>query len=190
MFSIHRIWTMAAAGTILAGCTRTNVVHPSPLNRTPIVADGAMQIRDFEQSTARYPSGAAVAGPTEFNYQPKYNQPEWTYYYADYGTWALNMVLLPMNLILTPQWNQVNYPGEVVQTTYTAQPPLPPQRTLAYVPKGIRPPATVAAPAPIAGLTHPVTTSITTTRALISTIPRATTKITSTTRPVTTRMTR
>ena len=175
MFSIHRIWTMAAAGTILAGCTRTNVVHPSPLNRTPIVADGAMQIRDFEQSTARYPSGAAVAGPTEFNYQPKYNQPEWTYYYADYGTWALNMVLLPYYLIVTPQTNEVIFPGEVVPLTYTAQPPLPPRRTMAYAPKGIRPlvmPATAMA--------HPMNA---TTRAPATTMQRANIWLAPTTRP-------
>jgi hypothetical protein len=186
MFSIRSIWSMAMAGLVVSGCTRTNVVHPSPLNRTPIVVDGAMQIRDFEQSAARYPSGAAVAGPTEFNYEPKHNEPEWTYYYADYGTWGLNMVLLPVYLIVTPQWNEVTYPGEVVQTTYTGQPPLPPQRTLAYVPKGIRPPATVPTPPPIAGLTHPVTTSITT-RAIPVPTPRSTTRIAPTTRPLTTR---
>src|SRR5438094_615899 len=109
MFSIRNLLPPVIAGMLACGCTRMNVVHPSPLNRTPIAADGAMQTRDWEQSSAYYASGAAVAGPTDFNFEPKPNEPEWTYYYADYGTWGLNVILLPVYLIVTPQWNQVTY---------------------------------------------------------------------------------
>ena len=55
------------------------------------------------------------------------HEPEWTYYYADFGTWALNMALLPYYLIVEPQWTQAISHGEVVPVTYTGQPPLPPQ---------------------------------------------------------------
>src|SRR5947199_9800416 len=98
------------------------------------------------------------------------------------------MRLLPYYFIVTPQWNEVTYPGEVVQTTYTGQPPLPPQTTAAYVPKGIRPAATVPAPSPTAGLGHPVTTTVTTTRGMIIRPPSAAPRVAPATRPVTTRM--
>jgi len=121
--------------------------------------DGAMALRDWSQSTALYPNGAAVAGPTDFNYEPKPDQKEWAYYYADTGTWGLNMLLLPFYGFATPQWDAVTYPGEVVQTTYTGQPPLPPQTSPGYVPKGVA----ALLPPPPAPPTKPATSTLTTT---------------------------
>ncbi len=158
MFSTRSTAAVISLGLLVGGCVKSNQVHPAPLNRTPVPVDGAMMIRDWPQSTALYPNGAAVAGPTDFTYEPKADQSDWSYYYADTGTWLLNMLLLPYYGFATPQWDAVTYHGEVVQTTYTGQPPLPPQKTPAYVPKGVA--ALVPPPAP-APQTKPATVTTT-----------------------------
>ena len=126
MFSIRKHSILAVACmSVMVGCTYR---HNSPpvVNVDPAPSDEAMLKRDWPQVTAEYPNGAVAAGPTNFNYEPKRNQPEWKYALADSGSFFVNMVLLPYNLIKHPQTEVVVTPGETVGPTYTAQPVLPP----------------------------------------------------------------
>ena len=117
--------TVCLATFFVAGCAhREN--SPPEVNVEPVMPDEAMQHRDWPQATAIYANGAVAAGPTEFNYEPKRGMPECRYYYADYGTFFVNMILLPYNLYKHPQTEVVISPGETIPPTYTAQPVLPP----------------------------------------------------------------
>jgi hypothetical protein len=158
---------------ISSGCVVRKPVKPSAVNSTPLPPDAAMQIREWPQQTAWYRNGATVSGPTGYVFEVKEDEPEWTYYYADFGTWVLNTALLPVMLVVEPQWTQAISRGEWILPTYTAQPVLPPQVLPGYVPKGIRPPVA----APITTMKTTTTTTTTTT---------ATKPLPPTTRPVTT----
>jgi hypothetical protein len=116
---------LAACMATMVGCTYR---HNSPPveNVAPIPADEAMQHRDWPQVAAVYPKGAVVAGPTNFNYEPKRGMPEWNYYYADTSTFTVNMLLLPYNFFKAPPWTARTYPGETIPPTFTAQPVMPP----------------------------------------------------------------
>src|SRR3954453_1275598 len=129
MFSIRKKTLLLIACAGLFGCSYRQNSAPV-VNVDPIPPDEAMQRRDWPQAVVSYPNGAVAAGPTQFNYEPKRNQPEWTYALADSGTFFVNMALLPYNLIKHPQWGEQIYPGETVGPTFTAQPPLPPASTV------------------------------------------------------------
>ena len=67
MFSIRNAGSAALLGLVVTGCTKMGPpYHPASLNRTPMVADGAMQVRDWEQQTARYNNGTAVSAADWF----------------------------------------------------------------------------------------------------------------------------
>src|SRR3954453_20125783 len=125
MFSIRKKTLLLIACAGLFGCSYRQNSAPV-VNVDPIPPDEAMQRRDWPQAVASDPKGAVAAGPTQFNYEPKRNQPEWTYALADSGTFFVNMALLPYNLIKHPQWGVKISPGETVLPTYNAQPVMPP----------------------------------------------------------------
>lgn len=106
------------------GCVRKSAQTPDMVTE-PVATDEAMQKRDWPLKSALYQNGSTVAGPTQFNYIGKPEQPEWTYYYSDFGAFMANMGLLPYNLIAHPQWTTQVYTGAVVPPSYTAVPPLP-----------------------------------------------------------------
>jgi hypothetical protein len=179
MFSIRSGSLFVVMGLLACagiGCVARGV-HPAPLNNTPLPPDQAIMLRDWPQQTAYYPNGAAVSGPTDFHYEVKQGEPEWTYYYADLGTWALNMVLLPYYLIVEPQWTEAVSHGEVVPVTYTGQPPLPPQMSPGYVPKPIRAPA----PSTVSKSTRPATGTAPATKMMFPPTTRPVTSSTTTT---------
>src|SRR5262249_29537720 len=109
----------------LAGCSARHNSPPEVLEE-PVPADEAMIKRDWAQSAALYPNGAVAAGPTQFNYEPTRNMPEYKYYVADTSTFLVNMALLPYNLLTNPQGSVRIYPGQTILPTFTAQPKLPP----------------------------------------------------------------
>src|SRR5262245_44970102 len=62
-------------------CVVQKVKNASPdeLNDSPLVVDGAMQLRDWDRAPALYANGDTPAGPTEFPYEPKWHQADWVY---------------------------------------------------------------------------------------------------------------
>jgi hypothetical protein len=172
MFSIRNKAILFASLLVLAGagCQWRKPEKPAAVENNPLPPDPAIQLRDWPQQTAWYANGATVAGPTGYPLKPTPNQSDWSYYYADLGVWAANTVMMPFVLVITPPWTEQITRGELVLATYTGQPPLPPQVTPGYVPKGIRPPVTASV------TTTSTTTATTASRPLVrptTTVPAA-----------------
>jgi hypothetical protein len=99
---------------------------PESLSAPVIDVDAAMQVRDWDQVTAQYKSGATVAGPIGFLYEPKGDQSEWRYGVIETPLFLFNTALLPYAFCKTPPWEPVEWKAATVAPTYTAVPPLPP----------------------------------------------------------------
>lgn len=159
-----RCWTVFAMIGIAAlagavGCQQTNdqvpdyhIVQqirntpPEPENQTPLLVDDAMQLRDWDRSTAHYANGNTIAGPTGFLFEPRWNQPEWTYAALETPLFMVQTLASPLVLIVTPPWTPIMYTGVTVGPTYTAMPVLPPAQGAA---------ASSAPLAPVAPATQP-----------------------------------
>jgi hypothetical protein len=128
MCSIRKaaVFTLAVGLTVFAGCQR--VVPPaviSPVNNPPMAIDQATQIRNYDQSTSYYASGAAVAGGTGYLWQTHETIPDGYRRYTDVPVAAANIVSMPVGIFIESPWEKQLYRGESVPPTYTAQPPLP-----------------------------------------------------------------
>jgi hypothetical protein len=111
------------------GCQFTQRVQNSPpelTSSTPMIVDGAMQIREWDRSTALYSNGDTVAGPTGFRYEARWYQPEWRYPIIETPLFVGQTLALPVTLALTPPWSEMRYTGVTVEPTHTAMPLLPP----------------------------------------------------------------
>jgi hypothetical protein len=98
---------------------------PDELNDSPLVVDGAMQLRDWQRMTAQYANGDTPAGPTGFLYEPRWNQPEWTYAVIETPLFVGQTLALPVVFAFTPPWTPVTYKGATIEATYNAMPALP-----------------------------------------------------------------
>lgn len=128
MSSIRNVATAVAVVVLgLLGCQRANQTQVAVLNPTPIVEDEAMKLRQWSPSSARYPNGQTVAGPTLFALEPRRGMPEYRYLYTDAGVYLGNVFMLPYRFYQIPPWREVIYPGEVIGPSFTAMPPLPPE---------------------------------------------------------------
>lgn len=131
---LNRLNKLAAMGLVLAvagGCAMESPfqrVKNSPTEQDSskmVVGDPAMQLRQWDRSTAEYGNGNVVAGTTGFWYEARPGQPEWRYLIEDNPLFLLQAAALPVTLTLTPPWTPVLYAGESVGPSHTALPPLP-----------------------------------------------------------------
>ena len=132
MFSTHknlmlfpsRAAVVASATLFLlaTGCQRVQLNRPVALNDNPIVVDEAMQIRDWDRSTANYASGAVVAGAPRVTWEPK-NDNRYNYA-ADPAIGVANIVTIPFTYIRTPWGKTVVHRGAITPPTHTAVPPV------------------------------------------------------------------
>jgi len=142
MFSWNKPVVVLGAAVILAlgvGCSssgsnssswcpirKVQNAPPDELNDSPLVVDGAMQLRDWQRAPAQYANGDTPAGPTEFPYEPKWNQPGWVYPVVETPLFVGQGIFMPITMIFTPPWTLVMWKGATIDTTYTAMPALPP----------------------------------------------------------------
>jgi hypothetical protein len=148
---------LLSAGALLAGgcqsggsmsmnCPLQKIQNapPDELNDSPLVVDGAMQLRDWQRVSVEYANGDTPAGPTGFLYEPRWNQPEWVYAAIETPLFIGQTVALPVVFVMTPPWTPVTYKGATIEATYNAMPALPgvPAETTPAAP-------TVAEPAPV-----------------------------------------
>lgn len=133
MIKHHKRFVGAMFLTAIGGCSSYQRIQNSPpeaVSSTPLTVDAAMQLRNWDRSTARYANGDTIAGPTGFNYEPKwYQEPESKYYYLDLPLALGQTLMLPVNLIVTPPWEPVRYTGSTVDPSYTLMPALPGEST-------------------------------------------------------------
>lgn len=132
-----------------AGCQRSFVEQPEPLQDEPVVEDDAMRLRQWTQTSAMYPNGSIDAGPTGFAYEPRRYMQDPNYYAADTAVFVGNFFMLPIRLVQTPPWETITYRGRWILPTHHAMPPLPPMRTVstAEQPAADEPPPPSAPPA-------------------------------------------
>lgn len=100
---------------------------PESLTAPVMDVDEAMQVRDWDQVTATYSSGATVAGPVGFRYEPRGGQESWRYQFLDIPLFLGNTALLPFAFAKTPPWKPVEWKAGTIEPTYTGVPPLPPE---------------------------------------------------------------
>jgi hypothetical protein len=125
--------TAAAAALGIAalaspGCQRYRNVPRGAVKDEPVVIDEAMQIRDWEPSSARYTNPRFIAGPTGFLYQPAYDMPAPVYAAQETPMFILQALALPVTVWLPPLYTPVEYAGETLEPTWHAMPPLPKAR--------------------------------------------------------------
>jgi hypothetical protein len=123
------LWTTTAALGIAAlaapGCQRYVNVPRGATNDAPVPIDEAMQIRDWEPSSARYTNPRFIAGPTGYWFQPSYGMPEPVYAVQEAPMFVLQTLGLPVTVWFPPLWTPVEYAGETLEPTWHAMPPLP-----------------------------------------------------------------
>jgi len=116
------------AAAALVGCQRAVNVPRGRVNETPLVVDEAMQIRDWDRSSAHYEDPRFIAGPTGFWFISPGERPQWYYSATETPIFVAQTVMLPVTLLITPVWTPVRYAGETLEPTHHAMPPLPPSR--------------------------------------------------------------
>ncbi len=109
---------------MLGGCVKTSTTSTGMINSEPLTIDPAMQLRDWQPSVAYYANGDTMSGSTGFAYEPDPKLDSWQYYFADPGTYFVNLVTSPYTLY--EQRDGVGSTGVSLPPTYTAVPPLPP----------------------------------------------------------------
>ncbi|MGN6506681.1 MAG: hypothetical protein ACTHM6_14070 [Tepidisphaeraceae bacterium] len=117
-------WIGVIGLAMLAGCSPQQYGTRGPVNTEPMTVDQAMQQRDWDVTHAYYANGSTRNWSTGFRYEPTPGMDEANYYYADLGTFLVNVVTLPFTYI--DQSDGVISNGVVVPPSYTAVPPLPP----------------------------------------------------------------
>ena len=127
------LWTTTTATAALGivalatpGCQRYPYAPHGRLHDEPVVIDEAMQIRDWEPSTAHYTNPRFIAGPKGFWYDPAYNMPAPVYAVQETPMFLLQTLALPLTVWLPPLWTPIEYAGETLEPSWHAMPPLPP----------------------------------------------------------------
>ena len=119
-------WKMSTPGVSMkCPVQRIRNAPPDMPGEAPLLVDQAMQIRDWDRSTALYANGDTIAGNTGFWYQPRWGQPEWVYPMIETPLFVGQTLALPVTLAIQPPWKQVRYTGVTMEPTYSGMPPLP-----------------------------------------------------------------
>jgi hypothetical protein len=112
---------------LLAGCQATVVQEPpAPMQKRPIVIDDAMRHRDWSTSVATIETGATIAGPTLFAFEPADRMdPPLDSSYFEVGIFLGNIACLPIVSIFDPPWTPTVYRGVNLPPSYTMSPAYP-----------------------------------------------------------------
>jgi hypothetical protein len=111
---------LASASLFVVGCQRVQPPVPDRLNDTPLLVDEAMQIRDYDRSTAVYANGGVVAGSPRLTFEPKDDTR--LNYAVDPAIGLTNFVIIPFSYFWIPPFKEIEHHGAIVPPTYTAQP--------------------------------------------------------------------
>src|SRR4051794_10182277 len=106
----------SAATTLLAlivllgagGCQfARNEAPKMNLNQSPLIADEAMQRRDWDRSPANYANGDPLAGPDLVVLEPA--GPDLVQRASDPMTALVNAIISPVTTVITPPWKDMVY---------------------------------------------------------------------------------
>jgi hypothetical protein len=109
---------------LLGGCVESSTSTAGAISTEPLIIDPAMQARTWEPTVAYYANGDTPSWSTGFAYAPRTDLEPYQYYFADTGTYLLNVVTSPYTFY--KQRGGIVSTGVQLPPTYTAMPPLPP----------------------------------------------------------------
>ena len=113
---------LGIAGLASPGCQRYVYAPRGGVQHEPVAIDQAMQIRDWEPSSARYTNPRFIAGPVGYWFQPAYDMPEPVYAVQETPMFALQTLALPLTVWFPPLWKPIEYAGETLEPTWHAMP--------------------------------------------------------------------
>jgi len=120
------IRNVLVAGVLAAaavGCQVKKADAPVALNDTPLVIDGAMQARDWDQSKALYENGRVPANTDRFILQTSDKAADNNWSWAtDTPIFLANSVIFPFTYFGDPPGQWVEHPSVTTPTTYNASP--------------------------------------------------------------------
>jgi hypothetical protein len=119
---------LPAAAMAAAGCFHYQKTPTAQLNRTPLIIDPAMQMRDWPPVTAEYADGNVPGWYTRFHYHPSGRLKEWTASIEEPIAFIGGTVLLPVTLFTEPAFTPIMYAGLTMPSSYNAMPAIPPTR--------------------------------------------------------------
>ena len=110
-----------------AGCAE-KAYQPTvqKLSPAPIVEDEAMELRDWQRSSAVYANGVSVSYPTLYPYVARKNVPAIEPVIMEPVLFVGQTLALPITAIDTPPWQDTSYRGVDTPPTYTAVPVVEP----------------------------------------------------------------
>ncbi len=97
------------------------------MDRSPIIIDEAMQQRNWPRTVVRFQNGETPSWATGFLLEHKKDEPKLLPVLTDGPMFLGNVLLLPVDYVLTPPWERVIYPQGVAEPSFTGIPPLPPK---------------------------------------------------------------
>jgi hypothetical protein len=137
--SIHcGLAALAASVFLLSGCQPSTIQEPpAPAQQRPIVLDDAMRHRDWSTSVAVMPTGATVAGPLLFAFDPAdHMAPPLDSSYFEIPIFLGNIAVMPIVALGDPPWTPTIYRGVNIKPSYTMSPAypedLPPPPAIVY----------------------------------------------------------
>jgi hypothetical protein len=116
-------YPLSAIYLLLPGCLK-ETKPVAAVDKSPLIIDDAMVLRDWKRSTVRFQNGETPAVPTGFILRHNPNAPKWVPAITDGPMFVANIFLMPVGYIFTPPWTRVIYPAGVVEPSYTAVPPI------------------------------------------------------------------
>jgi len=138
-------YLLAAAPLLWAGCqqaqeaqvthlTRTDKLVQLPprqpadrVNDTPILVDDAMEARNWQPVAATYPNFSSTTGPAEQTFVPRSDLKPYPRAALETPVFIANILLMPLAMLQTPPWDQVEATSLYVPPTYTGNPPSEPR---------------------------------------------------------------
>ena len=137
MSSIRKygLMILAAGAVMLGGCQQAKeqaaAFHlqkytppPEPMNDTPVAGDPALDVRQWDPSSAFYVNDAVVAGPT---YSPLRvsAMDYWLNAPAEQLLFLGDLFYLPVGVFIEYPWSDIVYKSFTAAPSYTLMPPLP-----------------------------------------------------------------
>lgn len=121
----HASLIAATCAALLGGCVKQEYQSNARVNTDPLVVDQAMQLRDWNKSSANYENGGSKSWSTGFGYAPRGDLSYGLNYLVDLGSFFGNIATLPVTEF--DQRDGVVSSGVNLPESYTAVPPVPPQ---------------------------------------------------------------
>ncbi len=117
-----RNFVIVGALALAAGCQIKEPNRPAAHNDTPLIIDGAMQARDWEQSKAGYQNSNVPANTDRFILQASDSSVEQWGWASEPGLFVANSFYWPVTYIESPPGKWAEHPAATTPPTFNAFP--------------------------------------------------------------------